>query len=167
MSSHGCKVTFRAVGWRVRQRDYEYRRVNYPFGKVVSIHFLRVASVRVEEQPRKRPTGYVCKNVLAAGRVLRQARSLTIMPIDRDYPPDCTHLSKWRPATGQVGQPLLPPCRASCSISPWRLSSASGRRGSGEVSSRTAVVGSGFRVQRPRDGTSGGHCHRNPVPIVR
>ena len=24
------------------------------------------------------------------------------MPIDRDYPPDCTHLSKWRPATGQV-----------------------------------------------------------------
>ena len=55
----GCKVTFRAVGWRVRQRDYEYRGVNYPFGKVGSMHFLRVASVRVEEQPRKRPTGYV------------------------------------------------------------------------------------------------------------
>ena len=31
------------------------------------------------------------------------------MPIDRDYPPDCTHLSKWRPAAGQVdvfGSPL-------------------------------------------------------------
>ena len=44
----------------------------------------------------------------------------TILAIDRDYPPDCTHLSKWRPATGQVGQPLLPPCRASCSIAPGR-----------------------------------------------
>jgi hypothetical protein len=62
----------------------------------------------------------MCKNMLVAGRVLRQACSLTILTIDRDYPPDCTHLSKWRPATGQVGQPLLPPCRASCSISPGR-----------------------------------------------
>ena len=52
-------MTFRAVGWRVRQRDYEYRGVNYPFGKVGSMHFLRVASVRVEEQPRKRPAGFV------------------------------------------------------------------------------------------------------------
>ena len=59
VSSHSCKVTFRAVGWRVRQRDCAYRGVNYPFGKVVSMHFLRVASVRVEEQPRKRPAGYV------------------------------------------------------------------------------------------------------------
>ena len=32
----------------------------------------------------------MCKNMLVAGRVLRQARCLTIMPIDRDYPPDCT-----------------------------------------------------------------------------
>ena len=62
----------------------------------------------------------MCKNMLVAGRVLRQACSFTILTIDRGYPPDCTHLSKWRPATCQVGQLLLPPCRASCSISPGR-----------------------------------------------
>ena len=38
----------------------------------------------------------MCKNMLVAGRVLRQACPLTIMPIDRDHPPDCTHLSKLR-----------------------------------------------------------------------
>ena len=65
----------------------------------------------------------MCKNMLVAGRVLRQACSLTIMPIDRyrDYPPDCTRLSKWRPATGQVGQPLLPPCRASMLDFTWAV----------------------------------------------
>ena len=62
----------------------------------------------------------MCKNMLVAGRVIRQACSLTILTIDRDYPPDCAHLSKRRPATGQVGEPLLPPCRASCSILPGR-----------------------------------------------
>ena len=36
----------------------------------------------------------MCKNMLVAGRVLRQACSLTILTIDRDHPPDCTHLSK-------------------------------------------------------------------------
>ena len=61
----------------------------------------------------------MCKNMLVAGRVLRQACSLTILTIDRDYPPDCTHLSKWRSATGQVGQPLLPPCRASMLDFTW------------------------------------------------
>ena len=30
--------------------------------------------------------------MLVAGQVLRQACSLTILTIDRDYPPDCTHL---------------------------------------------------------------------------
>ena len=30
----------------------------------------------------------------SVARVLRQACSLTILTIDRDYPPDCTHLSK-------------------------------------------------------------------------
>ena len=60
----------------------------------------------------------MCKNMLVAGQVHRQACPLTIMPIDRDYPPDCTHLLKWRPATGQVGQPLLAPYRASISFSP-------------------------------------------------
>ena len=43
---------------------------------------------------------------------------LKILTVDRDHPPDCTHLSKLRPATGQLGQPLLPPCRASCSFLP-------------------------------------------------
>ena len=62
----------------------------------------------------------MCKNMLVAGRVLRQAHPFTIMAIDRDRPPDCTHLSKLRCATGQPGQPLLPPYRASCSISPGR-----------------------------------------------
>ena len=47
----GCEVTFRAVGWRVRYRDCVYRGVNYPLGKVVAMHFLRVTSVRVKEQP--------------------------------------------------------------------------------------------------------------------
>ena len=46
-------------------------------------------------------------------------------------------------------------------------SSAGGRRGPGEVSARTAMIGIRFRVQRPRDDTSGGHCHRNLIPIVR
>ena len=54
----------------------------------------------------------MCKNMLVAGRVIRQAHPPTIMTIDRDHPPDCTHLSKLRCATGQLGQPLLPPCRA-------------------------------------------------------
>ena len=63
----------------------------------------------------------MCKSMLVADRVLRQACSLTIMPIDRDYPPDCTHLSKLRPATGQVGQPLLPPCRASMLDFTWAV----------------------------------------------
>ena len=62
----------------------------------------------------------MCKNMLVAGRVLRQAHPPTTMTIDRDHPPDCTHLSKLRCATGQLGQPLLPPCRASCSVSPGR-----------------------------------------------
>ena len=48
----GCKVTFRAVGWRVRQRDCEYRGVNDPFEKVVSMYFLKVKSIRVQEQSR-------------------------------------------------------------------------------------------------------------------
>ena len=48
----------------------------------------------------------MCKNMLVAGRVLRQAHLPTIMTIDRDHPPDCTHLSKLRCATGQLGQPL-------------------------------------------------------------
>ena len=34
----------------------------------------------------------MCKNMLVAGRVLRQAHPLTIIKIDRDHPPDCTHL---------------------------------------------------------------------------
>ena len=54
----------------------------------------------------------MCKNMLVAGRVLRQAHPPTVMVIDRDHPPDCTHFSKLRCATGQLGQPLLPPCRA-------------------------------------------------------
>ena len=40
----------------------------------------------------------MCKNMLVAGRVLRQAHPLTIMTIDRDHPPDYTHLSKLRVA---------------------------------------------------------------------
>ena len=63
----------------------------------------------------------MCKNMLVAGRVLRQACSLTILTIDRDYPPDCTHLSKLRCATGQLGQPLLPPCRASMLDFTWAV----------------------------------------------
>ena len=46
----------------------------------------------------------VRKNMLVAGRVFRQACSFTILTTDRDYPPDCTHLSKWRPATGQASR---------------------------------------------------------------
>ena len=63
----------------------------------------------------------MCKNMLVAGRVIiRQAHPLTIMTIDRDrdHPPDCSHLWKLRCARSQLGQPLLPPYRASCSISP-------------------------------------------------
>ena len=63
----------------------------------------------------------MCKNMLVAGRVLRQAHPLTIMTIDRDHPPDCTHLSKLRCATGQLGQPLLPPCRASMLDFTWAV----------------------------------------------
>ena len=36
----GCKGTFRAVGWRAKQRGCEYRGVNCPFEKNVSMHFL-------------------------------------------------------------------------------------------------------------------------------
>ena len=61
----------------------------------------------------------MCKNMLVAGRGLRQAHPPTIMTIDRDHPPDCTHLSKLRCATGQLGQPFLPPCRASMLDFTW------------------------------------------------
>ena len=37
-------ATFLAAGWRVRQRDCEYRGVNYPFGKVVPVHFIKETS---------------------------------------------------------------------------------------------------------------------------
>ena len=82
------------------------------------------------------------KNMLVAGRVLRQAHPLAIMAIGSDHPPDCTHLSKLRCATGQLGQPLLPPCRASM-LDLFHLggkSSAGGRRGPGEVSARTEML---------------------------
>ena len=89
------------------------------FWKVGSMRVLGGRIVLVEGGASREtlPGGEALLNV---ARVIRQACSLTILTIDRDYPPDCTHLSKWRPATGQVGQPLLPPCRASCSISPGR-----------------------------------------------
>ena len=35
----------------------------------------------------------MCKNMLEAVRVVRQAFPLTIMTIDRDHPPDPTYLS--------------------------------------------------------------------------
>ena len=43
---------------------------------------------------------------------------LKILTVDRDHPPNCIHLSKLRPLMGNLGQPLLPPCRASCPFPP-------------------------------------------------
>ena len=89
------------------------------FWKVGSMRVLGGRIILVEGGASREPSQVVkhgqWPNVT---RVIRRACSLTILTIDRDHPPDCTHLSKWRPATGQVGQPLLPPCRASCSFSP-------------------------------------------------
>ena len=89
------------------------------FWKVGSMRILGGRIVLVEGGA-SRETQSCGEAWLNVARVLRQACSLTILTIDRDYPPDCTHLSKWQPATGQVGKPLLPPCRVSCSISPAR-----------------------------------------------
>ena len=96
---------------------------------MIDLSFWKVGSMRVlggrivlVEGGASRETQSGGEAWLNVARAIRQACSLTItiLTIDRDYPPDCTHLSKWRPATGQVGEPLLPPCRASCSISPGR-----------------------------------------------
>ena len=86
----------------------------------------------------------------------------------RDHPPDCTHLSNsGGPRRGKSDNHC---CRRAARRARFRLRGdklASGRRGSGEVSSRTAMIGSLFRVQRSRGGISRGHCHRNQEPIVR
>ena len=89
------------------------------FWKVVSMRVLggRIVLVEGEASRETQSGGEAWPNV---ARVIRQAYPLTIMTIDRDHPPDCTHLSKFRCATGQLGHPLLPPCRASCSILPGR-----------------------------------------------
>ena len=97
----------------------------------------------------------MCKNMLVAGRVLRQAHPLTIMTIDRDHPPDCTHLSKLRCATGQLGQSLLPPCRASMLDFTWAVNHQRVGAGPGEVSARTAVLSLDIPAVRGSDRANG------------
>ena len=49
----------------------------------------------------------------------------------------------------------------------WVRSPANSRTSFSEGQKDYRTIVAQFRVQRPRDGTSGGHCHRNKVPIVR
>ena len=82
----------------------------------------------------------MCKNMLVAGRVLRRAHPLVIMTIDRDHPPGPAYLSKLCCATGQFGQPLLPPCRVVLYFT-WAVNHQRvGGEGPGEVSARTEMV---------------------------
>ena len=82
--------------------------------------------------------------LLNVARVIRQTCSLTILTIDRDYPPDCTHLSKWRPASRTAVAAAVP--RVVLDFT-WAVhhQRLSGRRGSGEVSSRAR----GTKEQKP------------------
>ena len=88
----------------------------------------------------------MCKNMLVAGRVLRQAHPLTIMTIVRDHPPARLH-SALEVALRDG------PTRATVAAAGPRVdarfhlggkSPAGGRRGSGEVSARTAAWGGAF-----------------------
>ena len=72
--------------------------------KVGSVRVIggRIVLVEGGASRETQPSGEACPNV---ARVLCQECSLTItiLTTNRYYPPDCTHLSKWRPVTGQVG----------------------------------------------------------------
>ena len=141
----GCKVAFRVVGWRVRQRDCDYRGVNYPFGKVVSMHFLRVASVCVEEQPRKRPTGYLQEHS-------RSGTSSSSSVFSHHHADRSTVTTRPTALTSLSGGPRWAKsdnrcCHRAARRSRFHLRDgelASGRRGQSEVSSRTAMISTWF-----------------------
>ena len=130
--------------------------------KVGSMRVLggRIVLVEGRKGSLERDPQVMCKNnMLVAGRVLRQACSLTILPIDRD-------IIRTTALTSRSGGPRRVKsdnrcCRRAARRARFHLggtSSAGGTRGSGEVSSRAEMLmhGSSFGAIS-RDHRSRGH----------